>query len=336
MIADAVRRGAYLNPTLHYEWGGMSKRAQQRELEDYRVLSNPDLAYIPRNIADGILGQATADQELLLALREHALDQPPAGGRSQGVRDRIPERARVHPTVCRGRRQDSRRHGYHRGRNAGPEHASRDGDAGRGGPHAHAGAESGDLLVGGTAARQERGRGTAKIGSIRAGNFADLVVVSADPLSDISNTKKIERVMKNGRWVELGYHPEYFTFGPSPPARSWRRTCAPTISSMQPKPRAGRISARARGAGRKRVYDDVLGAGRRDLGQDDIPPSTACWSSTSRPSAVARASPDPSAAQGPRRTSGLSAIARVAVHRLPIRHRTEAPSNTVYQMVLPK
>ena len=57
MIADAVRRGAYLNPTLHYEWGGMSRRALQRELEDYRVLSNPDLAYIPRNVADGILGR---------------------------------------------------------------------------------------------------------------------------------------------------------------------------------------------------------------------------------------------------------------------------------------
>jgi hypothetical protein len=27
MIADAARRGAYLNPTLHYEWGGMSRRA---------------------------------------------------------------------------------------------------------------------------------------------------------------------------------------------------------------------------------------------------------------------------------------------------------------------
>jgi hypothetical protein len=33
MIADAVRRGAYLNPTLHYEWGGMSRSALQRELE---------------------------------------------------------------------------------------------------------------------------------------------------------------------------------------------------------------------------------------------------------------------------------------------------------------
>ena len=55
MIADAVRRGAYLNPTLHYEWGGLSKRAAERELEDYRTLSNPDLVYFPRNVMDDIL-----------------------------------------------------------------------------------------------------------------------------------------------------------------------------------------------------------------------------------------------------------------------------------------
>src|SRR6266446_9007907 len=57
MIADAVRRGAYLNPTLHYEWGGMSRRARAREYEDYLVVSNPDLVYFPRNISDSILAR---------------------------------------------------------------------------------------------------------------------------------------------------------------------------------------------------------------------------------------------------------------------------------------
>jgi hypothetical protein len=57
MIADAVRRGAYLNPTLHYEWGGMSRRAPRREYEDYLTLSNPDLVYFPRNITDSILAR---------------------------------------------------------------------------------------------------------------------------------------------------------------------------------------------------------------------------------------------------------------------------------------
>src|SRR5207249_269180 len=87
---------------------------------------------------------------------------------------------------------------------------------------------------------RNKARGEAKIGSIRAGNFADLVVVSADPMSDISNTKKIERVMKNGRWVELGYHPEYYTFTPGP-RRAPRRSDTALfrcMSSTRPR-RAG-------------------------------------------------------------------------------------------------
>src|SRR5258708_39860538 len=80
---------------------------------------------------------------------------------------------------------------------------------------------------------KNKARGEDKVGSIRAGNFADLVGVSADPLSDISNTKKIERAMKNGRWVALGYHPEYFTF--VRPARSLAAaTFAPAIRSIHP------------------------------------------------------------------------------------------------------
>src|SRR5262249_56789650 len=80
---------------------------------------------------------------------------------------------------------------------------------------------------------KNKARGEARVGSIRAGNFADLIVVSADPLSDISNTKKIERVMKDGRWVELGYHPEYFTFTQRPRSLA-AATFAPTISAIEP------------------------------------------------------------------------------------------------------
>src|SRR5204863_6758171 len=78
-----------------------------------------------------------------------------------------------------------------------------------------------------------KARGDAKIGSIRAGNFADLVVVSADPTADISSTKKIERVLKDGRWVELGYHPEYFTFTGRPRSLA-AATFAPAIASITP------------------------------------------------------------------------------------------------------
>ena len=217
---------------------------------------------------------ATADQELFLALREYALDQPPAGGRSQGVRDRIPERARVHPTVCRRRRQDSRRHGYHRGWNAGPGHASRDGDAGRGRPHTHASAEGRDLLAGGTAARQERKprhrkdrlnprRQSCRSRGDQRGSFKRDLEHQEDRTGDE------ERAL--GR---TGLPSGVFHLGP---ARPPDRRIEPGADDQRDaaESRAGRISARARAAGGKRVHDDVLGAGRRDLGQDDIPPSTA-------------------------------------------------------------
>ena len=37
------------------------------------------------------------------------------------------------------------------------------------------------------------------LGSIAAGKFADLVILSADPTADIPNTRKIEQVIRGGR-----------------------------------------------------------------------------------------------------------------------------------------
>ncbi len=39
-------------------------------------------------------------------------------------------------------------------------------------------------------------------GSIEAGKIADLVMLNADPVADINNTIKIDRVMRAGKWVE--------------------------------------------------------------------------------------------------------------------------------------
>ena len=47
------------------------------------------------------------------------------------------------------------------------------------------------------------------VGHIGEGANADLVILSANPLANIENTKKIERVMKSGRFMELGYTPHY-------------------------------------------------------------------------------------------------------------------------------
>jgi hypothetical protein len=67
-----------------------------------------------------------------------------------------------------------------------------------------------DVLVGATRiAADVMGRGD-KVGTLSKGKLADLVLVNADPVVNIRNTQKIYKVMKAGRWVDIG--------PPAPPA----------------------------------------------------------------------------------------------------------------------
>jgi cytosine/adenosine deaminase-related metal-dependent hydrolase len=61
-----------------------------------------------------------------------------------------------------------------------------------------------DVLVGATrTAADVMGRGS-EVGTLTKGKLADLVLMNAEPVINIRNTQKIFRVMKAGRWVELG------------------------------------------------------------------------------------------------------------------------------------
>ena len=44
--------------------------------------------------------------------------------------------------------------------------------------------------------------GEADFGTLMAGKSADLIVLNADPLADIRNTLRIDRVMLRGAWVD--------------------------------------------------------------------------------------------------------------------------------------
>jgi adenine deaminase len=48
-----------------------------------------------------------------------------------------------------------------------------------------------------------------RIGTVEKGKVADLVLLDANPLDEIGNTKKIFRVIKDGRVVDTTYHADY-------------------------------------------------------------------------------------------------------------------------------
>jgi hypothetical protein len=316
-----------------YEWGGMSRRAQQREIEDYRVISNPDLVYFPRNMSDSIL--ARHRQIKNFSSRYDSMpwvSKLPAADRREfetGYRNVLEFNRRW--VAAGGKIQ------------AGTDIIT----GGIPGLNLHHEMEmlvesgltpmqalksatswSAEILEG-----KNKARGEAKIGSIRAGNFADLVVVSADPLSDISNTKKIERVMKNGRWVEFGYHPEYYTFTQRPRSLA-AATFAPAISSIQPSQvTEGSQNVRVMLEGSGFMMTSLVrvnGVSVKTIFRDprrlefDMPAS-----------AVERATPNPYFAPGPAQSAAPIGYRAVSVHVFnpPPEGGT---SNTVHQMVLPK
>jgi hypothetical protein len=333
MIADAARRGVYLNPTLHYEWGGMSRRAPQREYEDYLTLRDPDLVYFPRNITDSILARqrqiknfSSRYESMPWVARLPAADRKEfeAGFRNvlEFTRRFAAAGGKIHAgtdTVTGGTPGLSQHHEMEMLVEAGltPMQALK-----------AATSWPAELLEGKNGAR-----GRAKIGSIRPGNYADLVVVSADPSSDISNTKKIERVMKNGRWVELGYHPEYVTLL-KPAGSLAASTFAPVISSIQPSSlKEGSPSIRVVLEGSGFMMTSLVRVDGISVKTTFRDPRHLEFDLPAR--AIARATPNPYGAPGPAQNVGIIGDRAVAVHVFnpPPEGGT---SNTVHQLVLPR
>lgn len=94
-----------------------------------------------------------------------------------------------------------------------------------------AGISRGEALKAATVYAAELLRKEKDLGTVEVGKLADLVVLGADPLVDIRNTRKIEMVFLGGERVDTSFHPDYKIPIPRPVVDAIESGMSPILSA---------------------------------------------------------------------------------------------------------
>lgn len=234
MIKDAVAKGVYLNPTLMYEMGSQSALARKFQTELQTLFRDETLmTYFPKNLADGAAFKLQAARNFSRRYENLVAFSllPPADRKQFDEAYKLSGQLLKKWAAAGGKIM------------AGTDDPS----SGFAGLTLHMEME---MLVesgltpmqalqsatgwGSSALLTGRRKPAARppVGVIDEGAYADLVVLSANPLENISNSKKIDRVMKGGQFVKLGYTPNYGK--PRNPVAIIPRLPEPEISAVTP------------------------------------------------------------------------------------------------------
>lgn len=190
LIQDLVSHHVYLNPTLAFEWKALTERSRDHEQEDIRLFSIPELSY------------ASLDDRLVILGQYHWAD-----GRS-------PEEIRQFKDGYRKVQQFLAKFVQAGGMIYAGTDTSAATSPGLSLHHemellVDAGLTPMQAIMTATKNAAELIGLSSKIGTVEKGKLADLVIVDANPLTNIQNTKKIFKVVKDGRVVDTKYHADY-------------------------------------------------------------------------------------------------------------------------------
>ncbi len=190
MIQYFVKRNVYLNPTLDFEWKGIIDRTPEFEVEDARLLYNPLLQYMP------------LDERLVTLGQYHWADKRSAAEREQFLKGYRNVQDFLRRFVKAGGKIYS-----------GTDSAA----ANTPGLALHhemqlyvdAGLSPMEALMTSTKWGAEILRLDKQLGTVEPNKLADMVILRANPLDDIRNTKAVDQVIRDGEILDITYHSDY-------------------------------------------------------------------------------------------------------------------------------
>jgi amidohydrolase family protein/IPT/TIG domain-containing protein len=190
VVRELVEKKVFVNPTLSFEWKALTPRNRDHEQDDQRLLGTPALSYVP------------IDDRLVVIGQYHW----PDGRTSEEIGQFKDGYRKVQQFLAQFVRA------------GGKVYAGTDSSAATSpGLSLHhemqllvdAGLTPMQAIMAATANAAELLGLQRRIGTIERGKAADLVLLDANPLQEIANTKKIFKVIANGRVVDTTYHAGY-------------------------------------------------------------------------------------------------------------------------------
>ena len=244
VIEFLAKKGTFIEPTLVL-WGASLGMREQWEKEDYELVKDPNLSYVPEN-------------ERLIWLEHYYLVYGPRGEKEPETDITVGTRYSIfgiHPgnELVEGRRRFEKflcmlvQAG-------GNVVAGTDASGVVPGISLHrelemlvkAGLTPMQALQAATKVGAEYLGKLHDLGTVQEGKLADLIVVEGDPLNDIRNTRRIKAVIKDGELVDRSYHASFSNPIPRPYTQGFYGYPVPKLESVSP-------SATFEGEGEKRL-----------------------------------------------------------------------------------
>jgi imidazolonepropionase-like amidohydrolase len=233
-VTDSLaRRGIFVEPTMVL-WGACVGRRERWETEDYELLKTPGLSYVPEDLrliwldhfylAFGARAEAEPEQEAVIGNRYSIHGIYPENGLREGYR-RLQEFLRQ--LVKAG------------------GHVVTGTDAPVVMPGASLHREMEFLVEAGLSPMQAIQAATKvgaqylgqekELGTVEEGKLADLVILHGDPLQDITQSRTIDLVIKNGEILDTSFHVNFTNPIPRPYTQEFYGYPIPRLDSVSPR-----------------------------------------------------------------------------------------------------